>query len=161
MNWWRDDAASASVMTILLLPVLTVTLAGVLQLGALRVAVARVHAAADLAALVAVNDQDDDELTRTGLLRLAPDAAEVARHYLARELELSEPLLGTSAREIANAADIAAYVLAPAYDARTGMRYDHPTIRIVADVPLRTPVFGALAFRPITVVNVVVTSSPR
>ena len=57
------------VLTLVIAPLLFVALAGVLQLGALRVAVARVRAAADLAALVAVNDQDDAELAKSGSLR--------------------------------------------------------------------------------------------
>lgn len=161
MSWTRDDRGSALVLTLLLAPILLVALAGVLQLGALRVVSARVRAAADLATLVAVNDQDDAELTRSGALRLAADAADVAREYFARELELSSPLLDRGADEIAAAADVAAYPSAPANDARTGARYDRPTVRIAADVPVRTPVFGALIFRPVTVLHVTAVSSPR
>lgn len=161
MSWAQDDRGSAFVLTLLLAPILLIALAGVLQLGALRVAAARVRAAADLAALVAVNDQDDAELTRSGALRLTADAALVAREYFARELELSSPLLDRPAAEIAAAADVAAYSSAPAYDARTGARYDRPTVRIAADVPVRTPVFGALILRPVTVLHVTAVSSPR
>jgi hypothetical protein len=149
------------VLTLVLAPLVLVVLAGVLQLGALRVAVARVRAAADLATLVAVNDQDDAELARSGTLRLSADAADVAREYFARELELSSSLLGSPGDEIAAAADVVAYPAAPAYDPRTGARYDRPTVRIAAHVPLRTPVFGALVFRPVTVVDVLSVSSPR
>jgi Flp pilus assembly protein TadG len=149
------------VLTLVIAPLLFVALAGVLQLGALRVAVARVRAAADLATLVAVNDQDDAELARSGSLRLAADAADVAREYFARELELSSSLLDRGADEIAAAADVAAYLSAPAYDARTGARYDRPTVRIAAQVPVRTPVFGALVLRPVTTVEVLSVSSPR
>ena len=77
MRWIHDDRGTALVLTLVLAPVLLVALAGVLQLGALRVAGARVRAAADLATLVAVNDQDDAELARSGALRLASDAADV------------------------------------------------------------------------------------
>ena len=149
------------VLTLVLAPLLVVALAGVLQLGALRVVAARVRAAADLAALVAVNDQDDAELARTGTLRLSADAVDVAREYFARELELSSPLLDGAADEIAAAADVAAYPSAPAYDARTGARYDRPAVRIAADVPVRTPVFGALVLRPVTMIHVLAVSSPR
>jgi Flp pilus assembly protein TadG len=149
------------VLTLVLAPLLLVSLAGVLQLGALRVTVARVRAAADLATLVAVNDQDDAELARSGTLRLSTDAADVAREYFARELELSSALLGEPADEIAAGADVAAYPSAPAYDPRTGARYEHPTVRIAAHVPVRTPVFGALALRPITTIDVLSVSSPR
>ena len=149
------------VLTLVLAPVLLVVLAGVLQLGALRVAAARVRAAADLATLVAVNDQDEAELARSGTLRLSPDAVDVAREYFARELDLSSALLDGAADEIAGAADVAAYASAPAYDVRTGARYDRPTVRIAADVPVRTPVFGALVLRAVTTIHVLSVSSPR
>ncbi len=161
MSWARDDRGSAMVLTLVLAPLLLVALAGVLQLGVLRVAAARVRAAADLAALVAVNDQDDAALARSGLLRLSADAVDVAREYFARELELSSSLLDGAGIEIAATADVAAYPSAPAYDARTGVRYDRPTVRIAADVPVRTPVFGALALRSVTVIHVLSVGSPR
>lgn len=161
MSWARDDRGSALVTTLVLSPLLLVVLAGVLQLGALRVTAARVRAAADLATLVAVNDQDDAELARSGALRLSTDAADVAREYFARELELSAPLLDGPAGEIAAGADVAAYPSAPAFDMRTGARYDRPTVRLAADVPVRTPVFGALLLRPVTMLHVVSVSSPR
>ena len=161
MSWTQDDRGTALVLTLVLAPLLLVALAGVLQLGALRVASARVRAAADLATLVAVNDQDDAELARSGALRLAADAADVAREYFARELELSAPLLDGTAEDIAAAADVAAYPSAPAYDARTGARYDRPTVRIAADVPVRSPIFGALVLRPVTVLHVIAVSSPQ
>jgi len=160
-SWIRDDRGSVMVLTLVVAPLLLVALAGVLQLGTLRVAAARIRAAADLATLVAVNDQDDAELARSGALRLSSDAVDVAREYFARELELSAPLLDRPADEIAMAADVAAYPSAPAYDTRTGVRYDRPTVRIVAEVPVRTPVFGALALRPVTMLHVSAMSSPR
>ena len=161
MSWVHDDRGSALVLTLVIAPLLLIALAGVLQLGALRVASARVRAAADLATLVAVNDQDDAELARSGTLRLARDAADVAREFFARELALSAPLLDGAADDIAAGADVVAYATAPAYDARTGARYERPTIRIAADVPVRTPVFGALVLRPVTILHVVAVSSPR
>jgi Flp pilus assembly protein TadG len=161
MSWINDDRGTALVLTLVLAPILLVALSGVLQLGALRVAAARVRAAADLATLVAVNDQEDAELARSGALRLAADAADVAREYFARELELSAPLLDGTAGDIAAAADVVAYASAPAYDARTGARYDRPTVRIAADVPVRTPIFGALILRPVTMLHVIAVSSPR
>jgi len=99
--------------------------------------------------------------SRPGALHLAADAANVAREYFARELELSAPLLDGAAEDIAAAADVAAYPSAPAYDARTGARYDRPTVRIAADVPVRSPIFGALVLRPVTVLHVIAVSSPR
>src|SRR3989454_4353385 len=160
-SWVQDDRGSVMVLTLVVAPLLLVALAGVRQLGALRVAAARVRAAADLATLVAVNDQDDAELSRTGALRLAGDASDVAREYFERELELSAALLAASSSEIAAAADIAAYPSAPSVDARTGARYERPAVRLAADVPVRTPVFGALAFQPVTTIGVLAVSSPR
>jgi len=157
----RDDAGMAAVTTAVLLPLLALVLAGVLQLGALRVSAARVRAAADLAALIAVNDQDDAALARTGELRLSSDAADVARDFFARELELSAPLLAAPPAEIAGGAEIVVYPAAPATDPRTGARYEHPTLRIAAQVPLRSPAFGVLALAPVTVVDVLAVSSPR
>jgi len=161
MSWIRNDRGSAMVLTLVLAPLLLVALAGVLQLGALRVAAARVRAAADLATLVAVNDQDDAELATSGTLRLSADAGDVAREYFVRELELSAILLDGAAVDIAAAADVAVYPSAPAYDTRSGVRYDRPTVRIAADVPVRTPVFGALVLRPVTTIHVLSVSSPR
>jgi Flp pilus assembly protein TadG len=161
MSWIRDDRGSAMVLALVLAPLLLIALAGVLQLGALRVAAARVRAAADLATLIAVNDQDDAELARSGVLRLSADAVDVAREYFARELELSAPLLEGAASDIALAADVAAYPSAPAYDTRTGARYDRPAVRIAARVPVRTPVFGALVLRSVTMIDVLSVSSPR
>ena len=161
MKLLHDDAGSVALMTIALLPLFIVVLAGVLQLGALRVSAARVRAAADLAALVAVNDQDDAELARTGTLRLAADAADVARDFFARNLDLSPSLLASSATDVARAADVAAFATAPSVDPRTGARYDRPAVRIAASVPLRTPVLGALVFQPVTTVSVLAVSSPR
>jgi len=157
----RDEAGMAAITTALLLPLLALVLAGVLQLGALRVSAARVRAAADLAALVAVNDQDEATLARTGELRLASDAADVARDFFARELELSAPLLAAPPAEIAGGAEIEVFASASAIDARTGARYERPTLRIAAQVPLRSPVFGVLALEPVTVVSVLAVSSPR
>lgn len=132
-----------------------------LQVGVLRVAAARAQAAADLAAVIAVNDQDDAELARSGTLRLASDAEAVCREYFARQLELSAPLLGGPASEIARAAEIAAFPGAPAVDPRTGRRYDRPAVRIAARVPVRTPVFGAFGLRGTTEIEVLSVSSPR
>ena len=157
----RDESGMAAVTTIVLLPLLIVAVAGVLQLGALRVSAARVRAGADLATLVAVNDQDDAELARTGTLRLAADATADARDYFARELELSASLLAAAPDAIAAAADVAAYPTAPAVDTLTGRRYEAPAVRISADVPIRTPVFGALVLQPVTKIHVVAASSPR
>jgi len=83
---------------------------------------------------------------------------------LARNRRIDAVLLlvdSDAAREIAANADVAAYPAAPAYDARTGARYEHPAVRIAADVPVRTPVFGALVLRPVTTIHVLAVSSPR
>lgn len=134
MSWLTDDRGSA-LITIVLLPLLLVTLGGTFELGSLRVVAARAQTAADLAALVAMNDQDDAELRRTGRLRPAADAEAVARVLLAENLGPVSSALTLTPAEIAARATVVV-------DA------DPPAVRIVATVPVRTPFFGALLSRP-------------
>jgi len=138
----------SALTTIALLPVLLVVLATTLELGALRVVAARAHSAADLAALVAVNDQDDGELARTGRLRLASDAADVARAVFADNLQGIEGILAATPAAIA---------------ANASVRVESapPTIHISATVPVRTPVFGALFFHPVTDVAIKTAGGAR
>lgn len=126
-----------AITTIGLLPVLLVILASALELGALRIVEARVHSAADLAVLVAVNDQDDAELARTGRLQLASDASAIARSVFADNLESVAAALAISPSAIAANASVR-------------VDPDPPTVRISATVPVRTPVFGALFLHPVT-----------
>jgi hypothetical protein len=127
----------SAITTIAILPVLAVVLTATLELGALRVVASRARSAADLAALVAVNDQDDAELSRTGRLVPSVDAADVARSVFARNLDSIADLLASTPDSVARTASIQVDQ-APA------------TVRIRAVVPVRTPVFGALFFQPIT-----------
>jgi Flp pilus assembly protein TadG len=156
----RDEGGSAAILVVILLPLLVTIVAGVLQLGAIRVLAARVASAADLATLAATDDQDAGELARTGVLRLAPDAEAVARTYFALNLHQIAPQLAITPEDAAAQADIASFPAVPAVDPLTGWRYDNPTVRIVASVPLRTPAFG-LIFSPTTVVTVRAASAPR
>jgi uncharacterized membrane protein len=127
----------SALMTIGMLPVLLIVLATTLELGAVRVIAARAQSAADLAAVVAVNDQDDDELAETGRLRLASGAADVARSVFADNLRTIEGTLAQSPAAIAANAAVTTDAI-PA------------TVRIVATIPVRTPLFGALFFHPVT-----------
>lgn len=135
-----DERGSAALLTVLLLPVLALALASAIDLGSLRVAASRARAAADLAVLVAVNDQDEQALQADGRLRLAADAEAVARDYLARNLASLGPQLAEDARSLARRADVRAFPDG-GVDPLDGTRYEHPTVRIRVDVPLRT---GAL-----------------
>jgi Flp pilus assembly protein TadG len=157
----HDDGGTAALTTIVMLPLLLVVLVGVLELGALRAVAYRAGAAADLATIVAVGDQDQFELTQSGKLRLAPDAVDVARDYFARNLSANAPSLGASANAIAASADIASFPTAPSFDPRTGTRYDRPTVRLIASVPVRTPGFAALLMPAVTTVTIHSVSSPR
>jgi len=157
----RDDGGTAALTTVLVLPLLLSVLVGVLELGALRAVVYRAGAAADLATIVAVGDQDQAELARTGNLRLAPDAAETARDYFARNLASTAPALAMSIDEIAASADIAAFTTVPSFDARTGARYDRPTVRLIASLPVRTPGFAVLFMPAVTTITIHSASSPR
>jgi len=155
-----DERGSIAVTVAVLLPLLLTTLVGVVQLGALRVIAAKVASAADLATLAAADDQDQSALVRTGSLRLAPDAVEVARTFFALNLSSVAPLLAIAPESIAAQADIAAFTELPAVDPLTGSRYEHPTVRIAVDVPVRTPVFGVLLPATMTV-RVRSASAPR
>lgn len=152
------EDGSASLLSVLLLPLLVLVLAGVVDLGLLRLGAARARAAADLAATTAVNDQDDAVLS-SGFLRLAGDAEDVARQYLALNLAPVSSLLGADAASIAGAADIAAFPRG-GVDPRNGARYDGPTVRIHAAVPLRT---GALrsVIGPTVVVHATAVAAAR
>lgn len=138
----RDDQGNATLITVVLLPLLVLVLGAVLDLGMLRQGAAAVRAAADLAALVAVNDQDEGALARHGELRLAGDAESVAREYLARNLA-PLPRLGATAWDVAAAADVAVFPDG-GVDPRDGSTYESPTVRVIADVPLRTGLLRAL-----------------
>ena len=157
----HDEGGTAALTTIVMLPLLLVVLVGVLELGALRAVAYRAGAAADLATIVAVGDQDQIELARSGKLRLGADAADVARDYFARNLSATAPALAASANAIAVSADIASFPTAPSVDPRTGARYDRPTVRLIASVPVKTPGFAALLMPAITTVTIRSTSSPR
>ena len=138
----------SALTAILLLPLLLTVLTTTLELGALRVVAARARSAADLAALVAVNDQDDAELARSGRLVPAADAEQVARDVFAANLE-----------------PIAAALAIPpgAVAAQAVVRVDTipPTVSIRVTVPIRTPVFGALFFRPVTEVAISISGGAR
>ena len=157
----RDQAGSLALVTILLLPLLVLMTVGVLELGMARMVAERARVAADLAAVVAVNDQDPGELARTGSLRLSADAATVARAHLALNLE---PLAGSLAQApdaVAASADVAVFPSAGGVDPRSGARYEGPTVRIAFELPVRTPAFGVLLARPVTAVRILAASSAR
>src|SRR5258706_5766106 len=156
----RDDGGTAALTTIVMLPLLLVVLVGVLELGALRAIAYRAGAAADLATIVAVGDQDQLELVQSGKLRLAADAADVAREYFARNLATTAPALGASPSAIAASADIASFPTAPSFDPRTGARYDRPTVRLIASIPVRTPGFAVFLMPSVTTLTIRSLSSP-
>lgn len=135
------EGGSATLITILLIPVVVIVLAMVADLGALRHAAARARIAADLAAVIAVNDQDDGALAADGRMRLARDAEQVAREFLRRNLAPLAGALADSPEGIAESAEIRTWAEGGS-DSEDGVVYERPAVRIRADVPLRT---GALA----------------
>lgn len=157
----REEGGTAALITLVMLPLLLAVFIGVLELGVLRAVAHRAGAAADLATIVAVGDQDHIELVRSGALRLSPDAAEIAREYFARNLSATSSALAKSAVEIAASADIASFPSAPSLDPRTGARYDRPTVRLLASVPVRTPAFAILLMPGVTTLTIRSASSPR
>ena len=157
----RDDGGTAAFTTLVMLPMLLIVLVGVLELGAMRAVAYRAGAAADLATIVAAGDQDPVELARTGKLRLPADAAETAREYFARNLAFTAPALAITADQVAAAADVVSFPTAPSIDHRTGARYERPTVRLIASVPVRTPGFAILLMPAVTTVTIRSASSPR
>lgn len=157
----RDENGTAAITTVLLLPLLLTVLVGVLQLGALRVMAARVASAADLATLAATDDQDASALVRSGALRLAPDAVTVARQYFSQNLAQLATRLAVSPDDAAASASVAAFPVAPATDPLTGWRYDRPTVRLAASVPVRAPGFGLLLMKDIVFIDVRSASAAR
>lgn len=155
------EGGSAAILVVVLLPLLLTMLVGVMQVGALRVLAARVASAADLATLAAVDDQDETALLRSGVLRLAPDADDVARRFFALNLERIAAHLAVTPAAAARAADVRVFRSAPAVDPLTGWRYDRPTVRLAAAVPVRTPLFEMLLLPAVTVVNVRAASASR
>lgn len=138
----------SAITTIALLPLLLIVLGTTLELGALRVVAARIHSAADLAVLVAVNDQNDAELARSGHLEPATDAADVARAILAANLEPIADVLAAQPAAVASAATVS-------------VQTSPPTVRLSLTVPVRTPLFGVLFFHPVTSVTVKANGGAR
>ena len=138
----RDDRASVAVTVAVMLPLLMTLVGGVIQLGSARIIAARVASAADLATLAAVDDQDDTQLVASGALALPPDAAAIARAYFAANLEAIARQMAVLPRDAAAQADVAVFDRMPAMDPLTGWRYERPTVRLAATVPVRTLALG-------------------
>lgn len=156
-----DESGAMTLTTVLLLPVILIVLLGVLELGAVRIVAERARIAADMATITAVNDQDDAELARTGSLRPAADAERLAREHLALNLSALSASLAATPEAIAAAADVAVFAQGGAIEPRTGRAYGGPTVRLAAEIPIRTPFFAALLARPITTVQLFSASSAR
>jgi Flp pilus assembly protein TadG len=157
----QGEGGSAVLTTLVMLPLLLVVVVGVLELAVLRAVAQRADAAADLATIVAAGDQDQTELARSGTLQLASDAAEVAREYFALNLSAAAPALALSATEIAASADIATFAGGRSLDPRTGARYERPTVRLIASVPVKTPGLAMLLMPAVTTLTIRSVSSPR
>ena len=157
----RGERGSVAVTVVICLPLLLAIVSGVAELGALRVLAARIGTAADLATLAATDDQDEAALIRSGSLRLTADATSVAREFFARNLAAVSAHLAVSPETVAASADIASFPDAPALDPLTGWRYERPTVRIAASVPVRAPVLGLLLVPATTWISVRAASSPR
>lgn len=154
----RAEDGATTLLVALLLPVVLLTLLGVVELGRVRVIAERARIAADLATVTAANDQDGAELARSGSLRPAADAERMAREQLAANLAPLEASLARTAEAVSAAAEVS--VLDGA--GRIGQRsYAGATVRIAADLPVRTPIFGFLLARPVTVVRLVAAATAR
>ncbi len=156
-----DDQGLALLYVALLIPTFLLLLAFVIELGALRVTRARLTAAADLAATVAVGEQDLAALARDGRYHLAGSATAVARDMLARELApLADRLANATPDAIAASADVVALEPGTA-DPRTGRAYPAPTMRVAFDAPVRAPLFVLAALRDATTLRILASASAR
>lgn len=150
MTLLRDERGLALLYTAILLPVFVMLLALVVELGALRVAKARLVSAADLAATAATTEQDRAVLAATGRYELAPSAEQVARDMLALELRPLAPLLaGTTPDSVAAGADVAV------------RRGGAPQVRVGFRAPVRTPLLVLAGLRETTELAIAVTAAPR
>lgn len=134
----REDG-SATVLTILLLPVMILSLALVADVGQVLLARHQVQAAADLAALAACQELDPDRL-RHGELVLVPDRARAtARDYALGNLERAFPGADLSQHAVITVAVHNPTPWAPGRDLVTGRELVHPTVCLLIDfaVPLR------------------------
>lgn len=156
-----DQGGSLALLVVLVLPLVLVVLAGAVELGLVRLVAERARIAADLATVTAVNDQDPSELARTGRLVPSADAERVARDHLALDLDALSAWLDATPAAIASGADVAVFPTGGGLDPRTGQTYAGPTVRIEADLPIRTPIFAGLIARPVTVVRLRSASSAR
>lgn len=149
MAFPRQDAGLAMLYVTLLIPTFVLLVAFVVELGALRLTRARLVAAADLAATMAVGEQDLQALARDGRYRIAPSAVGVAREMLARELApIATRLAGATPAGIAASAVI-------------DVGGDSPTVRVAFDAPVRTPLFLLAALRPSTTLRIGVAAAAR
>ncbi len=160
MTALREEQGVMALTTVVLLPLVLVVLLGVLQLGAVRVVAERARIAADLATVTAVNDQDRDQLARTGRLRTAPGAVSVARESFADNIAPLQASLAATPDEIAATAIVSAFDPG-AMDPATGRTYTAATVRLIAALPVMTPLFAALLAQRVTVVQISSSSSAR
>ncbi len=156
-----DERGLAVLYVALLIPTFLLLLAFVIELGVLRATRARLVAAADLAASVAVGEQDSVALARDGRYHLAASASAVARDMLARELApLAARLADATPEGIAAAADVVALEAGTA-DPRTQRSYPAATVRVAFDVPVRTPLFVLASLRDATTLRILAAASAR
>lgn len=143
------ESGAISGMTPLLLGLCLLLGALVIDINAVRGQRLRFGDALEQAAVVAAGEIDAHHLAANGEIRLATEAAIVAREYLRRNLRsLDGQIAETSAEAVASSAEIA--VTAPgAIDPIRNRGVAAPTVSIRAEIPVRTGLLG-LAGLPAT-----------
>lgn len=142
------------VYTILLMPTLFLVVALAIDVATLQLERLRLNYALDLATVTAATAVDTAAYSRTGGLRLDPDAATaIAREYLARNLAG----LPNTPRpdQIAAAAEITVVNLVPSRDWYRGMLLDRPAICARIHVPHH---FGLLGWVGMKAVDITVVA---
>ena len=133
-----DERGAIAGLTPLLLVLCLLLGALVIDINAIRGQRMRFGEALEQAAVVAAGEIDAPYLAASGEIRLATEAATVAREYLRRNLQsLNRQIADSSAAAVAASAEIA--VTAPgAIDPIRNRRVAAPTVSIRAEVPVRT-----------------------
>ncbi|MDQ7793022.1 MAG: pilus assembly protein TadG-related protein [bacterium] len=135
----RSEGGAALVITILMLPVLLLSLALVADAGMLMLARQLAHTAADMAALAACQELDPDRLDRGELVLDPARARAVARNYAMDNLRSAFPGIDLTEDVVVTVGVHNPNPSAPGRDQVTGRELLHPTVCVTIDVavPLR------------------------
>ncbi|HCC33261.1 MAG TPA: hypothetical protein DEQ28_05075 [Clostridiales bacterium] len=134
-----EERGGALVMTVLLLPILLLSLALVVDAGLVFLARQRAQGAADMAALAACQELDLESLARGELVLDEVRARAAASAYAISNLAAGFPEIELAREAIIRVQVHNPTLQAPDWDRITGRELVHPTVCVVIElrVPLR------------------------